>query len=665
MKKIVSLILMVTLLVSLVPTGVSAYNEDFDAEWIADEFQSVFSEKISRKHPHEGYYYTNSGEEVYLEFAYNPRCSECVENLCYEYDAHSCLSEYQEIDDYVHFSCFCGKTIKVAYTKLEKFFNDRREDTAEICRDINYDLADAKKYDVRMDNIIYNEESTLTGNFDLPKTLLEGSVYQIAGEVNSNYLVDLIDVYVADYSGTIVQQSQIHPNSFNVVISESTKINEDLSFNELKSGTYTLYIDLSDVSGATGNASAVFDVISNSLLESSTLTIDFTRLPVTITENYFGLRGSIYSNYTITDVYGYVKDQNGYVRLSSHDVVNSKYMDIQHSNLNNALEFGKLENGTYTIETIARDSSGAETNLSHIFSVNRTKIFNEDVKKKEQNVHERNELSEYIIYDNNYSPTYMDINANNVEIKDTAYDVGKTVGKSSKGDTFYFTGRCTNKYGNTWYIMNYSGKKAFVWSGHLSAHKHSYDKITVGSSSYNICSCGDVETISGNTQMSSIAISAATLAAVDGPFPVGDLTACALTLGSLYLSMLGVLPSVDYIASAISSVDFDNYLKKRSENICSQYSFRKVQRFNGGLKYIDKYCMDAAEAYIYLTTIGGDLYTESEDSAMMLVAQLQGAGICERDKDKKSYFYHWHLGTERESGAHIFFGTNDFGDVPH
>jgi len=49
----------------------------------------------------------------------------------------------------------------------------------------------------------------------------------------------------------------------------------------------------------------------------------------------------------------------------------------------------------------------------------------------------------------------------------------------------------------------------------------------------------------------------------------------------------------------------------------------------------------------------------------MLVAQLQGAGVCERDKDKKSYFYHWHLGTERESGAHIFFGTNDFGDVPH
>lgn len=105
-------------------------------------------------------------------------------------------------------------------------------------------------------------------------------------------------------------------------------------------------------------------------------------------------------------------------------------------------------------------------------------------------------------------------------------------------------------------------------------------------------------------------------------------------------------------------------LKKRNENICSQYSFRKVQRVNGGLKYIDKYCMDPAEAYIYLTAIGGDVYTESEDSAMMLVAQIHGSGICERDKDKKSYFYHYHLGTNREIGGHIFFGSNDFGEVP-
>ena len=466
MKKIVSLILMVTLFVSLIPTGVSAYNEDFDAEWIADEFQSVFSEKISRRHPHEGYYYTNSGEKVYLEFAYNPRCSECVENLCYEYDAHSCLSGYHERDDYVRFSCFCGKTIKVAYTKLEKFFNDRREDTEEICRDINYDLADTKKHDSGMDNIVYNEESTLTGNFDLPKTLLEGSVYQIAGEVNSNYLVELIDVYVADYSGAIIQQSQIHPNSFNVVISESSKINEDLCFDELKSGTYTLYIELFDISGATGNASAVFEIIKNDVIveATSTLEISLTRAPLTIAENYFGLRGSVTSNYNISDVWGYVVDEYGNTVLSSYDSPNSTYMDVRTANLNNHLNFGNLNNNAnYTLMVVAKDISGNEVYLEQEFLVKRP-TYNSVSNNSDSNV------ERLIVNFLDFSPAFYEIVKDEAPLRKTPYNDGVILAKIKKGTVLRLNGKCYNDSGNIWYVMEVDGEKGYIYAGNIEKY---------------------------------------------------------------------------------------------------------------------------------------------------------------------------------------------------
>jgi len=468
MKKIVSLFLLVTLLVSLVPTGVSAYNENIDSEWIANEFQSVFSEKIGRRHPHEGYYYTNSGEKIYLEFAYNPRCSECIENLCHEYDAHSCLSEYRERDDYVHFSCFCGKTIKVAYTKLEKFFDDRRQDTEEICRDINYDLADASVYDDTLDSVIYdeNEESTLTGNFDLPKTLSEGTVYKIVGEVNSNYLVDLIDVYVSDYTGTIVQQSQIHPNSFNVVISESSKINDDLNFSKLKSGTYTLYIDLSDVSGATGNASAVFEIIKNEVIVESisALEISLSRAPVTIAENYFGLRGSVTSNYIISDVWGYVVDAYGNTILSSYDSPNSTYMDIRTANLNNHLNFGKLNNNAnYTLVVVAKDVSGKEVYLEQEFSVKRP-TYNSASNNGDSNV------ERLIVNYLDFSPAFYEIVKDEAPLRKTPYNDGVILAKIKKGTVLRLTGKCYNESGNIWYVMEVDGEKGYIYAGNIEKY---------------------------------------------------------------------------------------------------------------------------------------------------------------------------------------------------
>ncbi|MBR5479223.1 MAG: hypothetical protein IKU84_03510 [Clostridia bacterium] len=232
-----------------------------------------------------------------------------------------------------------------------------------------------------------------------------------------------------------------------------------------------------------------------------------------------------------------------------------------------------------------------------------------------------------------------------------------------KKDCVKVLGYVTNK-NTSWAVISYGGKAAYIPANDLSKHSHSYKKIVVSSATYKICNCGKAETSDGNAQLASVAVTAGTLTMVDGPFiPVGDLIAGGLVLGALYLNAVGALPSVDYIATAISDTDFANYLKKRPENVCTAYTFRKVLRTAGTLKYVDKYCMDMAEAYLYVTAFEGDVYTESEDSAMMLAA-MHGSGICERDKDNVSYFYHYHLGTDRQNKAHIFFGANDLGNVP-
>ena len=48
---------------------------------------------------------------------------------------------------------------------------------------------------------------------------------------------------------------------------------------------------------------------------------------------------------------------------------------------------------------------------------------------------------------------------------------------------------------------------------------------------------------------------------------------------------------------------------------------------------------------------------------------MYGAAIMERDKARPSkdittYFYHYHLGTDRTNKAHVFFGLNDAGVGP-
>jgi len=70
------------------------------------------------------------------------------------------------------------------------------------------------------------------------------------------------------------------------------------------------------------------------------------------------LRGTVYASGAKTVVKGYIKDENGKVLQSAGDTLSST-LDLKYSNINNNLQFGKLESGTYTLYIIAENSKGS------------------------------------------------------------------------------------------------------------------------------------------------------------------------------------------------------------------------------------------------------------------------------------------------------------------
>lgn len=103
----------------------------------------------------------------------------------------------------------------------------------------------------------------------------------------------------------------------------------------------------------------------------STLNINLTSYPTSIKKgSYYGLRGTISSNYKLTKVQGSVLDSKGKNALPvTVDTPTGTSLNIQNSNLNNKLTFNKLAVGTYTMKVVATDASGKSVTWSKTFKV--------------------------------------------------------------------------------------------------------------------------------------------------------------------------------------------------------------------------------------------------------------------------------------------------------
>lgn len=262
---------------------------------------------------------------------------------------------------------------------------------------------------------------------------------------------------------------------------------------------------------------------------------------------------------------------------------------------------------------------------------------------------------------------YLEIVIDNAPIRNDCYATSDVIARCTKGAVLESSGTTLNMYHNKWFKVKYEGQTYYIYSKNVKTHSHNYQSMTIENIKLKICSnCGNIESEDrkSSTYNEYVGLAAMALPAIDGPIPVGDILAAILVSYSVSKISQEMVPVSADIIEQIRKVDFSEYLKKRNENICTPYSFRRVARFSGGLKYLDSQCMDYAEAYIWVAVFQGDVYTTSEDAALILAAMSPKGSICERDKDKVSYFYHYHLSSDRSEKAHVFFGMNDLGETP-
>lgn len=218
--------------------------------------------------------------------------------------------------------------------------------------------------------IVAPEASTLKINLtSYPTKLSPGTSYGLKGTITSNYKIREVKGYVhklinGEYKPMSIS-SVDKPNSKSLNIA-SANLNNDLKFAKLKSsGQYRITITATDASEKTLTIYRYFNIVK--------ININLTTIPSTITLGKgFGLRGTITSEtaYNLKKVTGSITSFDGVVKFSSVDYPNSKTMNIQYSNLNNKLFFGKLTKpGTYLLNIKAMDTNGNIHNVAYKFEV--------------------------------------------------------------------------------------------------------------------------------------------------------------------------------------------------------------------------------------------------------------------------------------------------------
>lgn len=309
---------------------------------------------------------------------------------------------------------------------------------------------------------VVKAESTLSINLEkYPVTITSGNGFGLRGSVSSNYSISVVKGYVIDSNGNTKLSSKDTPYSTYMDI-QPAKLNNDLIFNNLSAGNYTLKVVATDSSGKTVEVSKNFSVVSPEKNNSSTLSVNLDRYPVKLDVNtHFGLRGNVSSNYNISVVRGFVYDSNGQTKLSSKDTPNSTYMDIQYANLNEDLIFNNLSAGNYTMKVVAVDASGRTVEVSKNFTVKAKAAYVDDSPNG-----------------NGVTGT-VDIPSSweNLSIRtgpSTSYEI---IGSMNDGV------KCTvypNKTSNGWYYVNYNGIWGYASGKQINLNSSSATNTRVG-----------------------------------------------------------------------------------------------------------------------------------------------------------------------------------------
>ena len=204
-----------------------------------------------------------------------------------------------------------------------------------------------------------------------PTEIKYGNAYGLRGSVSSNCKLTKVRGGILNSSGTVVMSSVDYPNSTCMDI-RYAQLNNALLFNKLKVGDYRLVIVATDSRGNTAKWEKAFRVYGDGSLK-----INMTSVPKVLCQGQnFGLRGTINSNYAITEVKGQIILRGcGCIIQETIDRPYTKSFNVRYGNINNYLEFNRLwprsynTSERYILRIIATDASGQTISVDYYFSV--------------------------------------------------------------------------------------------------------------------------------------------------------------------------------------------------------------------------------------------------------------------------------------------------------
>ncbi|MBQ2839953.1 MAG: peptidoglycan DD-metalloendopeptidase family protein [Oscillospiraceae bacterium] len=251
-------------------------------------------------------------------------------------------------------------------------------------------LGDLKKVEAQ------NVESTLNINVtQYPTTIDQGKLFGLRGEVTSNYTISSVKGYIINSNGDTVQSTTDTPKSKRMDIRPAS-LNQNLLFNKLSSGKYTLKIVAKDSSGKSKTWDEVFVVKGEeTTAEPSSPAPAYTPALPSYTEPVvaplatthkeekpavvhssisiildtfpkgnlpygkpFTLSGKFTSDCAIVEARAYMLDENKNVVMEAKGSSTTSNYYIKGYALDNGMKFNKLSPGGYYLKYYVKDANG-------------------------------------------------------------------------------------------------------------------------------------------------------------------------------------------------------------------------------------------------------------------------------------------------------------------
>lgn len=194
-----------------------------------------------------------------------------------------------------------------------------------------------------------------------PNNIVVGKCFDCKGTITSNYKITNVTGTIKTSAGKVVYTKSVNPNAYSYSL-VGGKIDCALYFNKLAIGNYTYTITAKDASGKNLTlVSKAFAIIK----APSTLKIANATQPSSIIQGaYFDCKGTVTSNYNITNVTGKITSSDGKTALYTKAVKpDAKSYSLYGNSIDTALLFNKLTVGTYYYKVTATDASGKTIEL--------------------------------------------------------------------------------------------------------------------------------------------------------------------------------------------------------------------------------------------------------------------------------------------------------------